>query len=331
MYYKELNILKGIAILLVVIGHSFPNDFNGNFIYEYIHKFIYSFHMPVFFFISGFFAFKIYDKNFKPLEFIKNKFKRLIIPYISFSIMALIIKVSIDYIQNIHIDIDNIIYGIFINPYENPMMSLWFLYTLFIIFVLSVLFRKQKIKNMIIISLIMALIPLGSVFNNLAIKSVFRNLIYFYLGLGSMINYKYIKEFLNKKYINIFKYFMILVLILINLFEFKMLASKITFIITSVLGISIFFIISYNSRNNLLGNLFEILGKLSFDIYLTSWFFQMSINIVFLEILKIQYEYVVLIMMFFGIVPILLAEPMLRKIKLYRFMMGEEIREVNYE
>lgn len=43
---KTIDISRGIAIILMVIGHSGCN--------EYVRKFIYLFHMAVFFMISGY-------------------------------------------------------------------------------------------------------------------------------------------------------------------------------------------------------------------------------------------------------------------------------------
>ena len=61
-YYKDMDIARGIGIFLVVLGHSFPDSqFNNSNFYAYIYKLIYSFHMPFFFIISGFFAYKIYE------------------------------------------------------------------------------------------------------------------------------------------------------------------------------------------------------------------------------------------------------------------------------
>ena len=57
-----IDFLKGIGIILVVIGHVSQN--------ERINDFIYSFHMPLFFFISGFLF------NYKKENFTKNKFKK---------------------------------------------------------------------------------------------------------------------------------------------------------------------------------------------------------------------------------------------------------------
>lgn len=71
-----IDILKGLAIFLVVLAHVInPVSF--------LSKFIFSFHMPLFFIISGYlFNFEKYERNI--FLFIKTKFQRLIIPcYVS--------------------------------------------------------------------------------------------------------------------------------------------------------------------------------------------------------------------------------------------------------
>lgn len=52
---KTIDILKGTAIILMVLGHVIqtiyaPDNYDENLIF----KFIYSFHMPLFIFISGY-------------------------------------------------------------------------------------------------------------------------------------------------------------------------------------------------------------------------------------------------------------------------------------
>ena len=49
-----LDIARGICILLVVFGHTLiPNIRENNKIIQFIYDYIYFFHMPVFFIISG--------------------------------------------------------------------------------------------------------------------------------------------------------------------------------------------------------------------------------------------------------------------------------------
>ena len=71
--------LKGFAILLIVFGHlCFIYDKN-NLVYL-LRNFVYLVHLPIFFFVSGYFS------KIGPNEPIKA-FKRLLVPYILFTII----------------------------------------------------------------------------------------------------------------------------------------------------------------------------------------------------------------------------------------------------
>ena len=74
---QELDVAKGLGILLVVIGHGYSHTTN-------IELLIYGFHMPFFFIISGI----IYGQKQVQFEFnLRKKIKTLIIPYLFFEIM----------------------------------------------------------------------------------------------------------------------------------------------------------------------------------------------------------------------------------------------------
>lgn len=51
------DIIKGVAILLVVIGHQIQNSCGGTeaFADDPFFKFVYGFHMPLFMLVSGYF------------------------------------------------------------------------------------------------------------------------------------------------------------------------------------------------------------------------------------------------------------------------------------
>lgn len=75
-YYSWANIAKGLGIILVIAGHSYPPG-------SEICKFIFLFHMPLFFLIAGFFFnFEKYENNFKLL--LSSSAKRLLLPQLIF-------------------------------------------------------------------------------------------------------------------------------------------------------------------------------------------------------------------------------------------------------
>lgn len=77
---KSFDIAKGIAIILMVLGHSgCPN---------YLNSLIYSFHMPCFFFISGYL---LKEQHFMDkMNFVRRKFNGIYIPFIKWSLIFLV-------------------------------------------------------------------------------------------------------------------------------------------------------------------------------------------------------------------------------------------------
>ena len=72
----KYDIAKGIAIILVIVGH-------GHCISHLTLSFIYSFHMPLFFIIAGYFY---HERGIK--ESVRKDFRRLMIPYFVFAALA---------------------------------------------------------------------------------------------------------------------------------------------------------------------------------------------------------------------------------------------------
>lgn len=72
-----LDILKGIGIILVVVGHVFSNST--------VFDWLYSFHMPLFFLAAGW----LYRKK-SVLSDIKRRFQTIVVPYFSFGLLVLL-------------------------------------------------------------------------------------------------------------------------------------------------------------------------------------------------------------------------------------------------
>lgn len=89
----EFDIMKGVAILCVMMGHTY-------WIPEWGHTFIHSFHMPLFFLISGYFAKTYADFNGDIKSFLRKNAKQLLIPYV----IVACISCGYSLLQAIHYD-----------------------------------------------------------------------------------------------------------------------------------------------------------------------------------------------------------------------------------
>lgn len=212
-----LDIIKGFAIWLMVLGHS-------NFSLEPFITIIYSFHMPVFFLISGYFFRK---KGFK--EQLYRDFKSLMQPYFLASIMAFsICWISPTIHPELYSGINGIVdiykaalVGIFImddtvKSYSfMPSGALWFLVALFIsrlLFSVFVNFIESKKYNNVFLFLICLF--------SICLFFVFREFYYFsldsafmalpFLCIGYTINKYNLFSFLCSK-INLFYWLLCLV------------------------------------------------------------------------------------------------------------------------
>lgn len=87
--YEYLDIAKGLGILMVVWAHIL--------VVGWTHRFIYAFHMPLFFLISGMLYNK--DKYSSFVDFFRARFKRLFVPYIIYSFVTWCIWATFRYLQ----------------------------------------------------------------------------------------------------------------------------------------------------------------------------------------------------------------------------------------
>lgn len=136
----EIDVMKGIGILLVILGHCTP-DFPVNITEDAcsmeLRKFIYTFHMPMFFFCSGFVLGLVPSKPIG--DTIKNRFTRLMIPYITFSLVNLALRVIFSSITRSQVDFVETLKGVLLyGEYY------WFVYALFFLMILMALARRNK-------------------------------------------------------------------------------------------------------------------------------------------------------------------------------------------
>lgn len=77
---QTFSIMKGVAIISVVIGHcSIP----------LIEGFVNQYHLAVFYFIAGYFFNPVYAE--KPWEFVRKKICRLYLPFVCYGLVFLLL------------------------------------------------------------------------------------------------------------------------------------------------------------------------------------------------------------------------------------------------
>ncbi|MFD1953721.1 acyltransferase family protein [Paenibacillus thailandensis] len=103
-----IDVAKGLGIIAVVLGHSNPDSTVSHYIYW--------FHMPLFFFLSGY-TFKTISSGQELLGWVKRRSKQLLIPYLSFGLVITVLEFAKE-LKNGHLDMNillkdlgNLIYG----------------------------------------------------------------------------------------------------------------------------------------------------------------------------------------------------------------------------
>lgn len=159
--------IKGVCIILVIYSHILGDLFEGA-------RFIFCFHMPIFFCLSGLF--------FKPYtcykEFLRRKVNTLLVPFVFFYIISYSLfflkKAAFGSIQNF--SIWDFLYG-----EQMFNISLWFLLSLFIIsnIMYGIHYLKSSIVKLLVVAILGMIGYVGALFN-------FGNLLFFMASLTSL-------------------------------------------------------------------------------------------------------------------------------------------------
>lgn len=116
---ERADVVRGVGIVLVVIGHNavfkqFPT----------LYEAVYAFHMPLFFFISGFFL-----KGGLSVQAVKNKFLHLIVPYFFVTALASVYYVSTGRPEP---NLGYAVGALWATGHTIPWVPLWFLPAMFL-------------------------------------------------------------------------------------------------------------------------------------------------------------------------------------------------------
>jgi polysaccharide biosynthesis protein PslL len=136
---EYLDIARGIGILLVVLGH---NDFEA--ISLFVHQVIYSFHIPLFFFLSGYFI----NISIPFFEFFKKRFHSLLKPFLFTIFLIYFTSISFEK-MGFNTAITRIVKSLYGTGHYIDWVQLWFLPELFVVSLYAFLFLTlvSKLQN----------------------------------------------------------------------------------------------------------------------------------------------------------------------------------------
>lgn len=146
-----IDTAKIIGIYLVILGHI-VNDAKP--IESDIFTLIYSFHMPFFFFMSGY-LFRVKESQFD--QFVWNKTKSIIVPYFLLNIAAAVLHIPM-YIQQHHVPVQELLSCVDGRMGTAFSGATWFLICLFIIMVLAYWVEQVPRLYQILITIISAIL-----------------------------------------------------------------------------------------------------------------------------------------------------------------------------
>lgn len=318
----SLDILKGMAIYAVVIGHcdiflnlpSISVDKYGS-----LYDFIYSFHMPLFMLISGYLSMSIERKTV--VEVICSKFKRLIIPSIIWSLLScLILSMSIMGVINEH----------------------WYLKCLFICSIgYSISYRLTHNFYLlhIIFLLLLLIVPGGSLWNCVYMYPFFM--------IGMVIHkYNWIEKFGNQSRKNKMSFTFIFITIYTILFlgwdgsmshdhsRFKLLSiycddylyDIYCFVYRIVIGVSatctLYGLVEPICRGRV-AKFFQCLGQYSIGIYLTHSYLIILVSYFIIEVSAPRFVIVLFVATFIVIIAAIVTHFLSKKKILSKYLLGQ--------
>jgi len=138
---------KAIGILLVVYGHVARGVYNAGIpmdtaLYERVDSIIYSFHMPLFFFLSGLFFLHSLDRR-GPAALTANKIDTLVYPYVLWSLIQGLTEVVLSEYTTGSTTLSEVL------SLWDPRVQFWFLYALFLAVLTAILVYRSEARPLL--------------------------------------------------------------------------------------------------------------------------------------------------------------------------------------
>jgi fucose 4-O-acetylase-like acetyltransferase len=176
---------KAIGIILVVYGHVARGVHSAGMqmdesIFQLVDSIIYSFHMPLFFFLSGLFFYNSL-KSRGATGLIINKVDTILYPFVIWSLLQGSMESVLSKYTN-----GSVTFGEVLSFAWEPRAQFWFLYALFLVFVTSSLVYTlfDKSRSLLILTAFAVLYTIkGAMPSNMITEFILGNTFFFILGI----------------------------------------------------------------------------------------------------------------------------------------------------
>lgn len=316
-----ISFAYAVGCILVVFGHSYPlGDAVTPRWMDVIRTAIYVFHMPLFFFISGYllnFTNAVLKRGYFP--FLKQKAKQLLVPYVLLSMLGYIPKlIASKYISdNVELSGSYFLRSLLV-PRENIWGHFWFIPALFLIYTVaaSLIVSVSKLKNptalnvlpavLLLASLLLHLFPIKTGWFSLSDACVYG--LYFSLGYFCCSFAKGI--FPVNRWVTLFS-----IVAFVGLVAMRV-SGLIPLRFMLVPAIAMIYLILAAGRLYEKGNcqFLRFLQGKTFTIFLLSWPFQAIVEVLFNKVLKLNWYLVSFFMFVAGLVMPLIIYQLVRKL-----------------
>ncbi len=291
---KHISFLQFLGPIFVVLGHSLNGIESDGIWWLFTKQWIYIFHMPLFFLVSGYLlSYKGWLGKRSYADFIKNKFVRLLIPYLFWNIIFVIPKYLLQgfLADDLVFELSEFV-NILICPRDSIWGHTWFLVALFWVYLCTPLWKRiVEARNKWVFPLVMLvgvgmyILPIDT--KVFCLNDLHKDWLFFIMGcyLGKMkVEDFEIKMQKNASFIGVLAVVTsIISLTFYDLEWFKFIPC--TFILLAFIWISFLF----DSKRTI-----NTLAKKSFGIYIMHWPIMIVCRIVLLQIMELPIAIVVI-------------------------------------
>jgi fucose 4-O-acetylase-like acetyltransferase len=268
-----VDLVKGLAIILVVYGHTAQGVVHRGWgsgpWADFSKAFIYSFHMPTFFFASGLFVFGSIQQR-GPANFAFEKMKTVLYPYLLFAAISAAIGPLIRRFQMSYSPFD---WKVFLRNVADGSVS-WFLFTLFWCLLLALLTVRFPNWLRFLLSVFAGVAPIYGTFTTDRVLQDFC-----FVAAGMWVgNHIFRLEDIPKSMAAIG--FVLLAVLQFAAIYFYGFVNRWTYIELGLTGTADLFLLSRLLENHRIGEALVWVGRASLAIFLLSAFAQGATRVV---------------------------------------------------